>query len=167
MADTNYTVRFPLTFEESSEPGYDGIGSADLNELVIFNMSNVLLTMKGERVFDINFGVGLHQYLFENTDDNSWIESLKNDIAAQIDEYVPSVNVNNIQVETNVGELALYVAISYTIAQINVQDVLEIGLDQTGNFNRFGSGFRATTGWEVSSETKQALMDARVLSTSR
>ena len=43
-------------------------------EQVKSNLLNVLLTEPGERIFKPNFGVGLRNYLFENSNDLSNLE---------------------------------------------------------------------------------------------
>jgi hypothetical protein len=61
--------------------------------------------------------------------------------------------------------MILHVAISFTIAQVNISDVLEITLDQTGNFTKFGHGLRtgihSGQNTEFSEETRQGIDWAR------
>ena len=43
----------------------------DYKDLVKQNLKNLLLTIPGERIMDVDFGVGLRKYLFEMDNDNS------------------------------------------------------------------------------------------------
>ena len=56
---------FPL--EINAETGnYVEYGMTDLTKVVDQNLKMVLLTSPGEKLMNVNFGVGLRKYLFEN-----------------------------------------------------------------------------------------------------
>jgi len=62
------------------------------------NLKNLLLTKKGERVMQPNFGTGLHSLLFEQIDDN--LESkIQETITKNVNYWLPYVNIKNIDVE--------------------------------------------------------------------
>ena len=62
------------------------------------NLKNLLLTKKGERVMQPNFGTGLHSLLFEQIDDN--LESkIQETITKNVSYWLPYVNIKNIDVE--------------------------------------------------------------------
>mgnify|MGYP006403359249 FL=1 len=46
--------------------GIDSHPDANTTQAIKQNMKMLLLTRKGEYIWDTNFGVGLHSYLFEN-----------------------------------------------------------------------------------------------------
>jgi phage baseplate assembly protein W len=135
MANVKYTVQFPLKFE-TDDPGYDGIDTDNLPELVNFNLKNVLLTNPGERTWDNDFGVGINQYIFENFEDFE-IEALENEIRNQIAEYVPYIYLNNIEFSQSIEGQVLGIQISYTIAQVNTSHILDVVFDQGGGIPSF------------------------------
>tara|TARA_Y100000593_G_scaffold64669_1_gene119281 strand:- start:29 stop:481 length:453 start_codon:yes stop_codon:yes gene_type:complete len=129
MADINYTVKFPLTFE-SEEPGHDSIGSDRLIELIHFNMKNILLCCAGERTFDEDFGACLAKFVFEPMT-QIVADELKYTVEQQLESYLPYVYINNVSVVLSEEEsMFLAVRIEFTVAQINLTDVLEISLEQ-------------------------------------
>tara|TARA_Y100001937_G_C6844202_1_gene209184 strand:+ start:15 stop:431 length:417 start_codon:yes stop_codon:yes gene_type:complete len=67
------------------------------------NIRNLLLTNKGERVGQPEFGCGLLQILFEPLSENL-LESVKTEIETSIAFWLPHVTISNIAVEQNESE---------------------------------------------------------------
>jgi phage baseplate assembly protein W len=62
------------------------------------NLKNLLLTRKGERIFQPNFGTGLHELLFEQlTDDLS--TKLEQTITNSVNSWLPYINIDSIDVK--------------------------------------------------------------------
>ena len=96
--------------------------------LINQNFKNLVLTNPGERIMDINFGVGIRRLFFEN---NSPL--LHDDIRSKINEqaakYMPFIQINDIQISgPEILDLAdehfLKVKIFYTILPLGVDDIL-------------------------------------------
>ena len=62
------------------------------------NLKNLLLTRKGERVMQPNFGTGLHSLLFEQIDD-TFESRVQETITKNVNYWLPYVNIKNIDVE--------------------------------------------------------------------
>lgn len=62
------------------------------------NLKNLLLTKKGERVMQPNFGTGLHSLLFEQIDD-SFEEKIQETITRNVSYWLPYINIKSIDVE--------------------------------------------------------------------
>tara|TARA_R110002020_G_scaffold138544_2_gene308690 strand:+ start:241 stop:654 length:414 start_codon:yes stop_codon:yes gene_type:complete len=98
-------------------------------EMVKQNMKNLVLTIPGERMMDINFGVGLHRFLFE-----SQTEVVYDDIATkinkQVEKYMPYIQIQEIDFEVPEDKAAdenfLSVSITYEIVPLSVADRLSI-----------------------------------------
>jgi hypothetical protein len=90
------------------------------------NLKNLLLTKKGERVMQPNFGTGLSSLLFEQMDD-SFEERLKETITNSVNFWLPYISIEEIDVnmtdemkDKNTAELKL----SFTVGnQIETQEV--------------------------------------------
>ena len=90
------------------------------------NLKNLLLTKKGERVMQPNFGTGLSSLLFEQMDD-SVEERLKETITNSVNFWLPYISIEEIDVnmtdemkDKNTAELKL----SFTVGnQIETQEV--------------------------------------------
>jgi len=90
------------------------------------NLINLLLTDKGERVMNPNFGTNLKRFLFEGITNNN-IETLKDNILSSILTYIYEITVTNIvlvpDTDNNLVSLTIeyYLNISQTPDQITVQ----------------------------------------------
>ena len=86
-------IRFPL---DHSPEGFF-YKTKTIREQVKSNIRNLLLTEKGERVFQPNFGSNLKSLLFEQITPIS-LENVENDIRESLSTWLPYVNVNNLVV---------------------------------------------------------------------
>ena len=90
------------------------------------NLINLLLTDKGERVMNPNFGTNLKRFLFEGITDNN-LETLKDNILSSILTYIYEITVTNIilvpNTDNNLVSLTIeyYLNISQTPDQVTVQ----------------------------------------------
>lgn len=62
------------------------------------NLKNLLLTAKGERIMQPNFGTGLHSLLFEPLD-GSFEEKLQTVITETVAYWLPYITIDEIDVE--------------------------------------------------------------------
>lgn len=86
------------------------------------SIRNLLLTRKGERKFDRNFGVGFHDLLFENND-VLFLSILSRDIEEHMDAYEPraffdSVELNDDEIDSN----TLSITIHYFIVSLTEEN---------------------------------------------
>ena len=81
---------FPLNGDAVFVPTYQ------TRDQIRANLINYLLTNKGERVFNPNFGADLRALLFENVVDDT-LDDLTTRIQDNISIYFPEVNVKSIQ----------------------------------------------------------------------
>lgn len=61
------------------------------------NLKNLLLTRKGERVMQPNFGSGLHELLFEQADDQLE-QRLEEEITNTVNFWLPYIDIKEIEV---------------------------------------------------------------------
>ena len=118
-----YSPKFPLQFD-------DYVGAYSLNtklkDVAKQNFINLLLTLPGERIMDIKFGVGLRQYLFEqNTADLQ--TNIVSNINAQKRKYMPfialssiSFNQSELSKKSSGGQI-LDISISFSIPSENAK----------------------------------------------
>ena len=86
-------IRFPL---DHSPEGFF-YKTKTIREQVKSNIRNLLLTEKGERIFQPNFGSNLKSLLFEQITPVS-LENVENDIRESLSTWLPYVNVNDLVV---------------------------------------------------------------------
>ena len=122
--------KLPLMLSE--EHGAYGLNKT-FKEATKQNFKNLLLTGKGEKVMDPNFGVGIRELLFEQ--DAGFIQSeIEARIQNQVSIYMPHVIILNLEVLNRddihqLGANTLSVKIKYRIAPFNEQDLLDITIE--------------------------------------
>ena len=118
------SVSLPLA--NSSADGWELIKT--LPVLVKQNLKMILLTHTGERVMNPNFGVGLQSYLFRKFDASVYAE-IESKIIEQVAQYLPAVTINNIIFSDSEQDSSkLYIAIEYSVPNVNIKDILEFTL---------------------------------------
>jgi phage baseplate assembly protein W len=89
------------------------------------NLLNYLLTNKGERIFNPNFGSNLRKYLFENINDKT-TDDLQYQISNDISLYFPLIEVMNISFDNIPDENTVNFILSYRIKSFGITDQLNI-----------------------------------------
>ena len=79
-------------------------------EQIKSNLINVLLTEPGERVMEPDFGVGLKLLLFEQNIDK---DGIKSKIQAQVNLYIPEIEVSEINVNFVPDDHVLFIQLTY------------------------------------------------------
>lgn len=113
MKKQYYGIKFPFS-EES-----DDLTFFDLNqtkeESIRSQLIHLILTPKGQRLRNPEFGTDLIKYVFEANDDITW-ENLKKEIREQVFKYVPQANIDDLKVIHNTEEKnSIYLEIDYSL----------------------------------------------------
>ena len=106
------SVQFPMI---QGPQGFLSYTDDQIVEAINQNLKMLLLTRQGEYTFDINFGAGLGEFLFELADATTE-ERITSRINTQISRYMPYVVLRKIVYDyTGVDSNALGVRLEYTI----------------------------------------------------
>ena len=103
-------------------------GTENFKDQVKSNLINLLLTRKGERVNEPNFGVGLKNLLFENNIDTENVNQLIDD---QIKFYIPQITLKKTEVNLLEDEHKLFIKIYYSFNLDRSLDAIQL------NFNNY------------------------------
>ncbi len=129
------SCKLPLSMD-----GHDGAYTLNktLDEVVKQNLKMLLLTIPGERCMDINFGIGIERYLFEN-DTPSLREKLSTRIHEQVAKYMPFVSVRDVFYggldDPNYSSPnSLNLTLHYHVDPISQDDILNIELPMVDKF---------------------------------
>ena len=127
------TPQIPLLL--SSEDGTYQLIKTYKN-LVKQNFKNLILTAPGERMMDVNFGVGIRNFLFEN-DGALLYSEISSRIHEQVNRYMPFVIVTDIRFTSpevmgfqGMDNNFLSMHIEYAIGPLDTADKLEITVPQ-------------------------------------
>lgn len=94
-------------------------------EQIKYNLINLLLTNKGERIENPEFGADIKRELFEQIDENTF-ESIKNKIIDNVNIFLPEITLTNIiinpQTDSNIINVNIeyYVKISGETEKLNI-----------------------------------------------
>ena len=113
----------PLTLGTA---GFSSFTDEEIKEAVSQNFKMLLLTIKGEYVMDLNFGVGITTYLFQlSTSANTRI--IESEIKKQIRRYMPYVRVQSVDFNLQyIDSNSLGVRIEYSINRSVINEVFEL-----------------------------------------
>ena len=98
------------------------------------NLISLLTTIKGERVFQPNLGVDIRKNLFEQITEESFV-GLQEDIIAQIDVWLPFLQVENIDINPAPEENKVTIGISYSFkSSSEVSDSVQVDLNTGASY---------------------------------
>ena len=92
------------------------------------NIKNLLLTQKGERIGNVDFGCNLKKVLFEPLVQDSLETFIQQDIEAALALYLPYVNVESIEYNQIEDEHRIELQLNYTLNFDTIKDIQTINL---------------------------------------
>ena len=94
-------------------------------EQIKSNLINLLLTNKGERVFNPEFGADIRKVLFEGiTEDTSAL--IQNLITTNVNYFIPEVNVVDVVVEPNEDNNSYNIILKYSLVISGTADQITV-----------------------------------------
>ena len=124
--DLNKNVAVGVVFPLMNEGIFQQ--SFTFKEQVKSNIINVLLTEKGERVYQPNFGCGLKIILFENNVDEAQIQDLINQ---QLQIHVPEIIIEEVEVNTDMDRHIIQIKLTYSFILDNTLDSIQVNINQS------------------------------------
>jgi phage baseplate assembly protein W len=93
------------------------------------NLVNFFLTGKNERVFNVDFGAGLRNFLFENITQDL-VDNTRELILESLGLYFPQVIVNNIELLAQPDQNLVTFSLKYSVRETNITDEVVINFEQ-------------------------------------
>ena len=140
--------------------GDTGLGLLDTYESIATqNLIVLLMTNPGERIMDIDFGVGIRHILFENID-SAIEEVIRSEIDRQVATYLPYIEISDVlfastrtDPSVDLDENYLGIQIKFSIPDISAVGMsLSLSVGEGGNIligdanTVWGGGVRTGTG---------------------
>lgn len=133
-SDTNSKSGYSKTMTSTTglqtgqdDPVQDGSSLFRLSYLtkdqVISNVRNLILTNKGERLMNPDFGTDIYNLLFENNI-SELDETIRTSIREAFDRYMPMARIENLEVEQK--EHKIHIVLGFSVEEYNINEVLEI-----------------------------------------
>jgi phage baseplate assembly protein W len=89
------------------------------------NLINLLLTNKGERIMQPDYGIGLQHLLFEQQIKEDHLNEIIN---SQINFYIPAIQLKKTEIDFKPNENTMYISIAYTFRTDGEEDAIGITL---------------------------------------
>lgn len=128
MANGKYiNINYP--FKDSTKGFFLDLNDED-NQAIKADLLHLILTKKGERLYNPNFGTDLVKFIFE-PEDGMTLNAIKEEITSVIKIYLPKLQMDEISVEESTeSEYAAVVTIKYTIIDdvFSTKDIVVIKL---------------------------------------
>ena len=122
--DSNKNVRVGVAFPLNDDNIFNG--TQTVKEQVKSNLVNVLLTERGERINEPNFGVGLKKILFETNVDTAELNSR---ICQQIEIFIPEITLLETVVDSLPDENKIFIKINYIFNLDSTVDSIQLNFD--------------------------------------
>jgi phage baseplate assembly protein W len=114
MSQNTKYINIDFPFQDSKEGFFLQLNNVD-NKAIRADLMHLILTKKGERFYNPEFGTNLLKYIFEPNDFLT-LSDIKLDIQTTVKKYIPNLNVDNITVEPDDNnEYHAIVRLDYTI----------------------------------------------------
>tara|TARA_Y100000310_G_scaffold307214_1_gene349118 strand:- start:9 stop:395 length:387 start_codon:yes stop_codon:yes gene_type:complete len=121
-----FSPKFPL--QRSNRVGVYELNTT-FKDTIQQNFKNLILTNNGERIMDIDFGVGIRSYFFEPKT-ASVLSDISEKIHFQAKKYMPFITINSIEFSGSEDDSNLIgIQITYTIAPLQETNQLTIRSD--------------------------------------
>ena len=127
----NQKVPIDLNNRKAIGFGFPFNGSAVFNptyqtkDQIKANLINYILTNRGERVFNPNFGSDLRSLLFENIEDST-LETLRSRIESDISNYFPFIVVYKVEFDNIPDQNIINFILTYGIPYLGIEDYINI-----------------------------------------
>lgn len=90
------------------------------------NITNLILTKKGERIMNPTFGCGIHSLVFDQITDDI-LANARGAIEESIQAWMPFVVINDIQIQKKEDSNQVFLTVTFSIkAGVNLTDVLTL-----------------------------------------
>ncbi len=128
MANGKYiNINYPF---KNSPKGFFLDLNSDDNAAIKADLMHLILTQKGQRLYNPDFGTNLIKFIFE-PNDSMTLTGIKEEITNVVKKYLPKLQINEISVtESTESEYAAVVRLDYTITDdvFSIADFVIINL---------------------------------------
>lgn len=128
MANGKYiNINYP--FKDSHKGFFLDLNDED-NQAIKADLLHLILTRKGQRLYNPDFGTDLIKFIFE-PEDGMTLNDIKSEVKSTVKRFLPSLQIDEITVVESIeSEYAAVVTITYTITDdvFTTSDIIVIKL---------------------------------------
>lgn len=120
----NKGITFP--YQEDTTGKFLRMNKSDKEEIKS-QLSLLITTQKGQRLYKPDFGIDLTTFLFQPMDDMTY-NQIREEIVSAVTKYLPKINIEKIQMNTDPSQNLIGMQILYTISKGVVKDKDEVNI---------------------------------------
>jgi uncharacterized protein len=122
MASSKY-INIDYPFKNSPDGFFLNLNANDQKGIKA-DLMHLLLTRKGQRLYNPDFGTDLLKYIFE-PNDNKTLADITESVKTTVKKYLPNLTITNLTVTpSNDSDYAAVITLEYTITD-NVFDIVD------------------------------------------
>jgi len=107
-------INIDYPFKESGDGFFINLNSTD-DKAIKADLMHLLLTRKGQRLYNPNFGTDLLKFIFE-PNDNLTLNNVKDEVKASVKKYLPNLSVTDISVtQSPDSDYAAVIRVDYKV----------------------------------------------------
>jgi phage baseplate assembly protein W len=130
MSSYGLAPTLPLVYDDLDGP-YRMI--KNYRNLVTQNFKMLLLTSPGERIMIPDYGVGLRNYIFQQSDPQVY-DQIRTQVLTQIKKYMPYITLTKLEfsdssINPELQDNYLNIRVEYYVVALEVLDVLDLTVD--------------------------------------
>lgn len=122
MASTRF-INIDYPFKNSPDGFFLNLNSSD-QKAIKSDLMHLLLTRKGQRLYNPDFGTDLLTYIFEPNDTKN-LSDIKDSVSVSVKKYLPNLTITSLTVTPSEdSDYAAVIRLDYTISD-NVFDIVD------------------------------------------
>lgn len=122
-----YSIKLPFQYDPSDGPYRT---TKTIKETLSQNLYTLFMTNPGERIMNINFGIGIRRFIFENFT-QELMDRIEEISRTQIQRYIKGIQFNSIKISQILEQPnGIEIALNYSIPGISNNNLFNIGVTQ-------------------------------------
>ena len=95
---------------------------------ILSSLKNLILTMKGERIMEPEFGTNIYRLLFENIREDVLEKRVRQDIITSCKRWLPVLKIDFVGAKIN--EHTMTITIAFKVPDYNKEDTLKLDVNR-------------------------------------
>lgn len=112
--------------------GGDKFGTFNLlyttKEQIISNLKNLILTMKGERIMEPEFGTNIYRLMFESADAAALNRRIREDITSAVKRWLPGLTLD--YVSSTIDEQTINISIAFKVTNYDIEETISLDINR-------------------------------------
>lgn len=105
-----YGIKYPLTNNNNDNLAFDLNHTS--KEYIKSMLFHLIMTPKGQKIRDLDFGTDLPRFIFENKTDLT-LDKIKKEITTQVGKYIPQITFDDVTIKNDESSNGVIIIVHY------------------------------------------------------